>query len=200
MSATTLLTELEALNMMLTAADEAPVQTASQPGHFPLSIAKAVLDDTSRVVQAMGWTFNTEYKFPLTRDVNGEIPLAPNVLSLDVDDNWASVDAIQRGSRLYDRRNHRYTFDQDLTGTIIFLLPWSDLPQPARHYIAVRASRTFVARMQAGDGPFAMTEQDEQMALLALQSHEADAADANFLTDSWSVAQVLQGRHDPYLT
>lgn len=197
MTATTLLTELQALNTMLTAADEAPVQTASQPGHLPLTIAKGVLDDTSRTVQSVGWTFNTEYKFPLTRNVDGTITVAPNVLSLDTDDFGGSVDPVQRGSQLYDRKNHRYTFERDLTATIIFLLPWDLLPQAARQYITIKAARIFQARMQAGEGVFAMTAEQEEAALLALQSHEADSADANFLTDSYSVASVLAGRGYP---
>src|SRR4051794_6796980 len=109
MTATTFLTELDALNMMLTAADEAPVQTATQSGHLPLSIAKAVLNDTSRMVQSKGWAFNTEDGFPLSRDTSGQIPLAPNVLSLDVDDVYG-LSPIQRGVRLYDRVKHTYTF------------------------------------------------------------------------------------------
>lgn len=194
MSATSLLSELEALNMMLTAADEAPVQSASQAGHLPLSIAKAVLDDTSRVVQTIGWAFNTEYEFPLTVDVTGSIAIAPNVVSVDVDDKWSSVDPIQRGQRLYDRKAHSYQFSSSLTGTVILLLPWEDLPQAARQYIAIRAARSFQVRMQAGDAVFKMTEADEQAALMGLQSYEADTSDANFLTDSPDVAQVLAGR------
>lgn len=194
-----LTTELEALNMMLTAADEAPVQSASVSGQLPLSIAKSVLLDTSRVVQGMGWSFNTEFQFPLARNPAGEILLAPNVISVDVDDTHR-VNAVQRGSRLYDRGNHTHTFTRDLTGTVVLFLAWDELPQPVRHYIAVRAARSFQVRMQAGDSVHAMTEADEQAALLALQSHEADAADANFLTDSYSVSSVLLGRQDPTLS
>lgn len=194
MTATTAITELEALNMMLTAADEAPVQTASQPGHLPLSIAKDVLNDTVRVVLTLGWTFNTEHEFPLALDTSGGIPIAPNVLSVDVDDKWYGVSAVQRGLRLYDRKSHSYTFTQPLTGTVILALPWDEIPQPLRQYIAIRAARAYQARMQAGEAVFKFTEQDEQMALLAAQSYEADVADANFLTDSISVSSVLAGR------
>lgn len=192
-----MLSELEALNMMLTAADEAPVQSISQSGHLPLSIAKSILDDTNRTVQSIGWAFNTEYEFPLTKDVDGKIAVASNVLSIDVDDKWTSVDPIQRGAWLYDRKAHSYVFTSDLTGTVTILLPWGDLPQAARQYIAVKAARAFQVRMQAGEGVFKMTEGDEQAALLALQAYEADTADANFLTDSYSVASVLAGRDYP---
>ena len=197
MTATAMLSELEALNMMLTAADEAPVQSISQPGHLPLSIAKAVLDDTNRTVQSVGWAFNTEYAFPLTKDVTGKIAVAPNTLARDVDDKWTTVDPVQRGAWLYDRKAHSFTFTSDLTATVTLLLPWGDLPQAARQYIAIRAARSFQVRMQAGDAVYKLTEGEEQAALLALQAFEADAADANFLTDSYSVASVLAGRDYP---
>jgi len=196
MSTTSLLTELEALNLMLTAADEDPVQTATQPGHLPLSIAKGVLNDNTRAIQSMGWSFNTEEGYPLTKDFSGRIPLSPNTLSVDVDDIYTDINAVQRGLALYDRKNHTPIFTKDLTGTVILLLTWDELPQAVRYYIAVRSARAFQVRMQAGEGVFKYSEQDEQMALVALQSFEADVADANFLTDSFSCAGVLQYREN----
>lgn len=187
--------ELEALNMLLWAADEAPVQTISLAGHLPLSLAKQALDETSRVVQSGGWAFNSEDDYPLTRTVDGRIPLGPNVLSVDVDDKFTSVKPVQRGNVLYDRKGHTYVFPEDLTGTVIFLLPWDELPQQARQYIAVKASRVFQARMQTGEVSYKLSEADEMHALAALQSFEADSADANFLTDSYSVASVLMYRN-----
>lgn len=194
MTTTALLTELEALNLILTAADEDPVQTIALAGHLPLSLAKGVLNDTSRVVQSMDFAFNTEYEYPLTRDVAGLIPLPSNLLKVDVDDRWSNVDPIQRGLKLYDRKAHTYVFPTDVTAKVTFLLPWDELPHPARYYIAVRAARTFQVRVQAGEVVFKFSELEEQMALLSLQSMEADASDANFLTDSWSCASVLQYR------
>lgn len=190
------MTELEALNLMLTAADEDMVQTASVQGHLPLTTAKAVLNDVVRVVLSMGWAFNTEYKFPLSRDVDGKITLAGNMLSVDVDDTFTDMDPIQRGTVLYDRKAHSYVFNKDLTATVILLLSWDELPQPVRYYIAVRASRAYQVRMQSGEAVFKYTEQDEAMALAALSSFEADSSDANFLTDSWTCASVLQYRQN----
>lgn len=189
MTTTALMTELEALNLMLTAADEDPVQTATQPGHLPLSIAKGILNETSRVVQAKGWAFNTEDGYPLLRNQDGRIPLAPNTLSVDVDDS-TGVQAIQRGLSLYDRKNHTSIFAQDLTGTVIVLLPWDELPQAVRYYLAICATRKLQIRLQAGDVA-QYTQMDEQMALEGIQSFEADTADANFLTDSYSCASAL---------
>lgn len=194
MTITALTTELEALNIMLTAADEDPVQTASQPGHLPLSLAKGVLSEVARAVQTKGWAFNTEYEFPLSRDIDGYIPLPANTLSFDVDDKFTDVSPVQRGLALYDRKNHTRVFQRDLTGTLIVLLSWDELPQALRQYIAIKAARTFQVRMQAGEFVYRYSAQEEQDALDACASFEADVADANFLTDSWSVASVLQYR------
>ena len=86
MITTSLTSYLDALNMMLTAADEAPVQTAEQGGHLPLSIAIAVLNDVSRVVQSMGWAFNTEHDFPLSLGAGGLIALPTDTLSVDANE------------------------------------------------------------------------------------------------------------------
>jgi hypothetical protein len=196
MTTTALTTELEALNLMLTAADEDPVQTATQAGHLPLSIAKGVLNDFSRVVQSLGWAFNTERDFPLPRDVTGRVTLSPNTLSADVNDIYSDIDPIQRGLSLYDKKNHTPIFTKDLLATVILLLPWDELPQAVRYYISIRASRVFQVRMQAGEGVFKYSEQDEFAALVALQSFEADTGDANFLTDSYSCAGVLLYREN----
>jgi hypothetical protein len=186
-----MMTELEALNLMLSAAEEAPVQTITQPGHLPLSVAKGILEETSRVVQSLGWSFNTEYEYPFGRTVDGRIPLAPNTLSIDIDDKWTAVSPVQRGLALYDRKAHSYQFPSDLTGTLLVMLPWVELPQPARYYIAVRAARVMQVRMQTSETSHQFTAENEQQALEAIQSYEADTSDANFLTDSHSVASVL---------
>ena len=73
MTATTLTSELEAVNIMLEACDEAPVTSLVQSGIYPLDRAKGILSETSRVVQSLGWRFNTEYEFPLTRDEAGAV-------------------------------------------------------------------------------------------------------------------------------
>lgn len=195
MTATTLTSELEAINTMLTAADEAPVTSLAATGIFPLDNAKSILSEVSRTVQSTGWAFNTEERFPLARSVGGDISLPPNALSVDVDDD-PDVDPVQRGSVLYDRKGHTAIFTRDLTATVVFLLAWDELPQPARNYIMVRATRVLQARSSATDSTKGFTEDDERAAWVALREHEAKSSDANMLRDSWSVGSVLYGRED----
>ena len=194
MTATTLSSELEAINVMLAACDEAPVASTALTGLYPLDNARAILSETSRVVQSTGWKFNTEYEYPLSRDLNDNIPLPPGMLKVDVDNKWTKVDPVQRGSRLYDAKDHSYVFDENLTATVVFLLPWDDLPQSARHYITIRAARTMQGRSSVADTTYRYSADDEQVAYLALSGDEAEAGDANMLNDSWDVAQIVYGR------
>lgn len=194
MTALTLTSELEAINTMLEAAEEAPVASLALSGLYPLDKAKGILSETSRVVQSMGWKFNTEYGFPLNKDVNGNIPVPSNAVKVDVDDCYTDVDPVQRGLKLYDAKNHTAVFTQNLKATVVFLLAWDDLPQPARHYITIRAARTMQGRSSVSELTYRYSEADEQAALLALSDHEADTGDHNMLRDSWSVASVLYSR------
>lgn len=186
-----LTSELEAINTMLVASEEAPVSSLSLSGLYPLDNAKGILLDTSRVVQSMGWKFNTEYEFPFAKALDGTITLPGNLLKLDVDDTDSKVDPVQRGLRLYDAKQHTYTFSSDVTGTAVFLLDWDDLPQPARHYITIRAARTMQGRSSVGESTYKYSADDEQAAMLALSDLESDIGDHNMLTDSLSVSGIV---------
>lgn len=194
MTATTLTSELEAVNTMLESAEEAPVASLELSGLYPLEKAKAILSETSRVVQSRGWKFNTEFEFPLTRDGSNNIAAPGNAVRIDAIECYGDVDPVQRGLRIYDAKNHTYVFSRDLKATVVFLLPWDELPQPARHYITIRAARTMQGRSSVSDSVYRYSEADEEVALAALGDHEAEVGDHNMLTDSWSVASVIYGR------
>lgn len=193
MTTTTLTSELEAINLMLEAAEEAPVTSLALAGLYPLDKAKAILSEASRTVQSVGWKFNTEYDFPLTRAGDNTVSLPGNTLRFDPE-YALGTNPVQRGLRLYDAYAHSYVFSKDVKGDIVFLLPWDELPQPARNYIAIRAARSFQGRSSVSESAYRYTAEDEQAALLALSDHEAEVGDHNMLRDSWSVGSVLAGR------
>jgi hypothetical protein len=192
MPSTTLTSELEAINTMLESADEAPVGSLELTGLYPLDKAKTILDETSRVVQAMGWAFNTEEELTLSRDVAGLVALPANMLKFDPDtDQLYTMKPVQRGTRLYDAKAHSYTFTKDVKGAAVFLLGWSDLPQQARHYITIRAARTMQGRSSVSESTYRYSQDDEQAALLGMSDLEATAGNHNMLRDSYSVASIL---------
>jgi hypothetical protein len=188
--ASALMTELEAVNMCLAAIGESPVNTLSNTGLADVASARAKLLEFSRTVQSTGWAFNTEDQFPLSRATDGTITAPLNALKVSIDRAIASAQVALRGLKLYDKANHTYTFTQDLKATVVFFLDWDELPQTARQYIAICASRSFQGNNLSSDTLDKLTEDDEVKALIALKDAEGDDGQYNMFTDSYSVANA----------
>jgi hypothetical protein len=186
-----LTTKLDAVNTCLESVWEAPVSTLEVSGVASVAQAKRVLDKVSRAVQTRGWSFNTEEDLTLTPDVNSIITLPANTLEVDSFGVSADKDVVQRGTQLYDRGKHTFTFTVPVHVRIIYLFDFEDLPESARNYIAVQAARVFRDEYQQKDttSPPTMIEME---ALRNFEQHEAQTQDSNMLNDSWSVAQTLQ--------
>ena len=75
-------TKLDAVNTMLSAIGEAPVNSLSS-GLVEAEIAETILNTVDREVQSMGWHFNTEYRKSFAKDTNGEIALGTDILRAD---------------------------------------------------------------------------------------------------------------------
>ena len=198
MPTSALMSKLEAVNIILAAIEEAPVGSLALTGIRPLAAALDTLTEASRLVQSPGWKFNTEYEFPLTRSSDGTISLPESTLHVDVDDKWTDVDPVLRGSRLYDSKAHSYSFQADLTATVVVMLDWDELPQAARQFIAITASKTLQGRSSISDSAYRYNDSDVQGAKVAFMEQEASAGDHNILRDSQSTASILFG-HSDYL-
>lgn len=173
----TLTTELEAVNAMLGHIGETHVNTISNTSALPISASTAVsvLDEISREVQSDGWYFNTEHDVTLSPNVDGNIILDSNVAEADVMDS--SLDVAQRGSKLFDRKNNTLVFTKDLKVTLTRLLDWDELPEPARRYITLRASRIFQGRMVGSRELEAIIARDEYMAKARLEEFDGKTSD-----------------------
>jgi hypothetical protein len=188
--ASALMTELEAVNMCLAAIGESPVNTLSNTGLADVASARAKLLEFSRTVQSTGWAFNTEEQYPLTRASDNTITAPTNALKVSLDRSVTSAQVALRGQKLYDKANHTYIFTQDLKATVVFFLDWDELPQTARQYIAICASRSFQGNNLSSDTLDRLTEDDEVKALIALKDAEGDDGAYNMFTDSFSVANA----------
>lgn len=184
-------TELDAINTMLSVIGEAPVNTVEDNGNVDAVMALQILHSTSREVQARGWHFNTEKSYPLTPDSDGFLVLPNTVLRADTVDTSSDIDVVVRGNRLYNRREHTFQFEDAVHVDMVILLSFDELPEPARHFITIRASRIFQERVVGSDSLSGFTQKDELRSFVSLQEMEADTADYNILTDSYSVARVL---------
>ncbi|MGE0175241.1 MAG: hypothetical protein AB7T49_20820 [Oligoflexales bacterium] len=171
-----LLTELEAVNVMLSVIGEAPINTLTGAATVDVIQAKAILSQVSREVQSAGWHFNMEKDYPLVPDIHQEIMLAANMVQVDAD-QYPELDVVQRGLRLYNRKDHTFKFDKTVNAEVIFLLPFDEIPQTARQFIVIRAARIFQDRMVGSEVLHGFTAADEQKALTDLKEAEGDTGD-----------------------
>jgi hypothetical protein len=183
-----LMTKLDAVNKMLEAVWETPVSTLEVAGVGSVAMAKRILDETLTAVLLKGWAFNTE-RLTLQPALGGELFLPQNVLEVDSCEADKDRDVVQRGYQVYDRENNTYIFGKPLRVEIKFLFEFELIPQAARTYIAVLASRVFKAKYENSD--LGTPTEEEVLALSALQNAEGETLDANMFTDSYSVASIL---------
>jgi hypothetical protein len=183
-------TTLEAVNQMLFAIGEAPVNRVEDNGLVDAAVALRTLVNVSREVQKDGWHWNTETNFSIAPDTDGNIKLPANTLKVDTTGTDADIDVAWRGTRLYDRVNHTYAFSRPLFVDLVVMLDFEELPEAARNYIVLRAARRFQQNSVGSVELSGFQQQDEMRALVALQNHEAETADYRML-DNWAVARVL---------
>ena len=183
----TLTSKLEAVNSMLGHIGESPVNSISNTNALPVSAGTAIsaLDEISRAVQSDGWQFNTEVNVSLSPAGDGTITLSEDILELDPIDT--SIDVVQRGLSLFDRSNNTTVFTKDLKVNQTRLLDWDSLPEPARRYIVLRASRVFQGRIIGSRELEALIARDEYKAYAALMDFDSGSSDRTIF-DNYDVA------------
>jgi len=185
-------TELEAVNIMLSTVGEAPVSTLEVSGLTDVAIAKQILTEVSRAVQTKGWHFNTEINYELSPNTDGFITPPLNTLRIDTTPEYRDIDVTHRGTRLYNKVDHTYVFTDPLKLELIVMLAFTDMPEAARYYITIRASRIFQKRVLGSDVMEAFTQDDELQSLVTLKEAEGDTGDANVFNGSYSVMSILE--------
>lgn len=185
-------TELEAVNSMLAVIGEAPVNSIT--GTLPLdaSLAKNTLTEINREVQSAGWHFNMRYDYTLSLDGDSKIPLAENIMRVDLNPDKYSVteyDVIKQGSFLYNKKGNTFTFDKALDAVVTLFLDFTDLPENARRYITLRASRIFQDRTIGGNTLHRFSATDEANALAILKQEETQTGNHSIFNnyDTYSI-------------
>ena len=181
MTTTARSTELEAVNVILSTIGESPLNSLS--GSLPVdgTMAKNVLSEISREVQSSGWHFNTHYKSTLTRDTNNNIPVATNVVRVELDPNLESkgdYDLVQRDGKLFNLAKNTDVFDKDFKDvTQVLLLPFNEIPEQAKRYITIRSARVFHDRTLGANTLHKFSQEDEKQALSILRNAEMRTGD-----------------------
>lgn len=190
--------KLSAVNAMLSAVGEAPVNTLS--GQRPLDVATAenVLDEVTLAVQAQGWDFNTDRNVTLQVNGDSEIDLPSDALVVVPENRWLNR-VVPRGTRLYNLDDHNYTFTSDVVVTVVRELDFEDLPERAKQYITLRASRIYRQRL-LGERDDRAPSEEEYIAKAHLESYEAESRDHR-MSDAWDIGRVtrIPSAHDGHV-
>lgn len=175
-------TELEAVNFLLLSIGEQPINDLYVTGVSEVSIARSLIHQVSRQVQANGMSFNTEYGYILPVSTEQEIIVPSNTLKVDASDTSRNI--VRRGKKLYDIDNHSYTFEESLEVDIVFFIEFDNLPQTVRDYIITKSARMFQSKVVGSQALYAFSEVDEQQAFITMMRAENDTQDLNILTNS----------------
>lgn len=185
--------ELEAVNSMLACVGEAPINVLTGTLTANVQIAVDLLRNTSRGVQLDGYNFNTEEDWELSRDVDNKIPLPGNTLDVDLTTEDGSVNIVQRGDYLYDKKGHTFAFTSNKFCTLILFLPWSDLNEPTRNYIKVKAARIYQDQTVGSQEHHQFSAQDELEAYTKFMASDARNEDATIF-DTMGMAGIVNRR------
>jgi len=180
-------TELEAVNTLLSVIGEAPIESFTTVDTNEVSdsaLARRTLGEVTRDVQAEGWSWNTDQhvEFALTNDKGFVVPA--NALRVRFARGRRPMgELVMRGRRVWDRARQSYEFDEpSLTAEEVVLdLPWDELPHAAQQYIVIRSARIYASRFINSSVIFSYTVQDEEHARGMLMRDEETREQSNML-------------------
>lgn len=173
------MTEVEAINTILSVIGEAPIESLANEVATQISevaLARRTLDEVRRDVAAEGWSWNTDYGVELTPTASDTFPLPTNILRCEFDiHRGRNASYVVRGGRVWDNQLRTFTLpdvDRITITRAIVDLEFDDLPHAAAHYITIRAARIYGARYVNSSVIFSFTSQDEQYARVMMMRGE----------------------------
>jgi hypothetical protein len=170
-SSLTATTELEAVNIMLSVLGQAPVASLDGNLSADAETAQSILKEVSKDIQSQGWHFNTEYEYEFTPDGGtNEITVPSDIVRVTLADPESYI--TQRGSKLYNIEDQTFEFTETVKATIVRFLDFTDLPEGARRFIILRASRILSDRMVTDGEAHQFAREDEYLAHAALNREE----------------------------
>ena len=175
-------TKLSAVNRILSNIGQSPV-TALDSGNPLVEMAELILDEVTSAIQSEGWVFNTEYDYPFTPDANNQILIPDDVLSLD-GGQLADSFYIQRKGKLYNKATHSYTFTEQQSLDVVWLVDFTDMPEAFREYATIRAANVFAGRSVGSQEAVAFGQREEVLARATCIEYDTQQGDYNMIAQN----------------
>ena len=174
------MTELQAVNLLLSAIGEAAVSSLETATTVEVTQAKKLLSNVNRAAQQKGWHFNTEWDVVLTRDSDDRIPLSESILSLYQPGQLMTIRGMSGSMYAYDLDNNTFTWTKNLNNAVtITLLDFIDSPNTFRQYVTTRAARIFQEEIIGQVSAETVNRQEEAEAYADLLDDDAERAGLN---------------------
>lgn len=171
--------ELSAVNDMLAAIGESPVNSLEDDASADVANARRILNNVNREIQSKGWTYNiVEGETLIPDSFSGFIPYMSDYLRMTV---AGGTPYVRRGDNVYDKANRTDVFTGPIVVDLIRLKDYSEMPECFRNWIVVKASRRFnMFFFGAGEieGHLAETEEEHYRSCM---EYELDFGDFNML-------------------
>jgi hypothetical protein len=168
-----LTTKLQAVNLILEACGLRPVGTLDSSG-VDADTAMKRLGEANIEIQEEGWSWNQDDEYPIDPGADGTVTLPANTLKIRqiYSSDTYQKRLVQRGSQIYDRKNHTFKIAATVKVDITFLLDFEQIPQAARWYIALVGARRMASSRNISGTIYQFTKADEDMARLRMEQAE----------------------------
>ncbi|WP_337056764.1 hypothetical protein [Pseudomonas sp. USHLN015] len=182
--------ELAAVNDMLSAIGESPVNTLEGDANADVANCRRILNGVNLEVQSKGWTFNIEEDATLNPDVFSKlINWLPDFLSVKSQSGTSIY--VNRGGYVYDRTAKTDQFTDPITVNLIRLKGFEEMPVQFRTYIVAKAAQRFNIRFFGAAEIEASLQVEVQEAWQAVQEFELDYGAFNMLDgDAWVAGRL----------
>lgn len=176
------LTKLAAVNRILRAADEHPVNSLTTPSGDSL-MAEQLLEEALLDVLVEGDNVTIE-SVTVLPDGDGFINLPANLLHVAGDKHDSRRDLVQRGSaptRLYDKDNGTFEFEAGIEVHLRYhlLTDFEDLPTATQIYVSDTAARRYQMQVQSDAQVDNFLERREAVSRMKARANNVRSHNAN---------------------
>lgn len=183
-------TELQAVNSLLRSIQESPVSILDD-SFVDAQSALDLIREVSRDLQGDGWSFNTETSYTIPLNSDGRAVIPPTAVNVRFPEN---SNYTQRGQYVYDTVAHSYVLTDAPSASVVFCLPFEELPEQARRFVVISAKRRFQQEVGGDLNVVQVDSREEARSWAEFLNSEAEWSKLNVLTGSSSISRILRAR------
>ena len=181
---------IEAVNRILSAIGDSPVNTIENPTNVNVINAINILDKTNRQEQARGWSWNEHEAYVLNPDTNTQrINWSSSFLRIKNTDGKVYV---RKGEYLYNFSDQTYTFAKAITVKCVLLVPFEEMPEAMMNWIVAKASEEFQAKYLNDPDLGQKLQEEKAEAWRDLQDYELEANDNCNILQNPEIVSIVE--------